>query len=52
MVTDVVCGMQIDEEDAEAQGLVSEYQGEEFFFCSPGCKQAFDQNPEKYVEEQ
>ena len=52
MVKDLVCGMQVDEEDAESAGLISEYQGEEYFFCSPGCKQSFDQNPEAYVEGQ
>jgi YHS domain-containing protein len=49
---DVVCGMQVDEEQAEADGLTSEYQGETFYFCSPGCKQAFEQNPEAYVGQQ
>ena len=52
MVTDLVCGMQVDEEQAESQGLFSEHDGEEFFFCSPGCKQAFDQNPEAYIQRQ
>ena len=52
MATDLVCGMRVDEEQAEAQGLFSEYEGEEYFFCSPGCKQAFDQNPEAYIERQ
>ena len=50
MVRDPVCGMQIDEEQAEAQGLVSDFDGEEYFFCSPGCKQSFDQNPAAYAE--
>lgn len=52
MVKDVVCGMQVDEDEAESQGLVSDYEGEEYFFCSPGCKQSFDQNPGAYVEAQ
>jgi Cu+-exporting ATPase len=52
MVKDLVCGMQVDEEQAEAQGLISEHEGEEYFFCSPGCKQSFDQNPEAYLEAQ
>ena len=52
MVKDLVCGMQVEEEAAESQGLMSEYEGEEYFFCSPGCKQSFDQNPEAYIETQ
>jgi len=50
--TDVVCGMQVDEEQAEASGLTSEYGGQTYYFCSPGCKQTFDQNPEAYAVEQ
>lgn len=49
MARDPVCGMPVDEQQATAQGLSSEYQGERFFFCSPGCKQQFDRSPERYV---
>jgi Cu+-exporting ATPase len=28
----------------------SEYQGQTYYFCSPGCKKAFDKEPEKYVQ--
>lgn len=52
MATDPVCGMQVDEQEAESQGLFSEYEGNEYYFCSPGCKQSFDQNPESYVQAQ
>ncbi len=52
MAKDLVCGMEVDEDEADAQGLVSEYEDEEYFFCSPGCKQAFEQNPGAYVEGQ
>ena len=43
--TDPVCGMQVDEENAAAQ---STYEGQTFYFCSEGCKEKFDQNPEKH----
>jgi YHS domain-containing protein len=43
---DPVCGMTVDEETAAGQ---SEYEGETYYFCSPGCKQAFDADPEKYA---
>ncbi len=45
-VHDVVCGMDID--PATATGK-SEYKGQTYYFCSPGCKRAFDKDPEKYV---
>ena len=45
-VHDVVCGMDID--PATAAGK-SEYKGQTYYFCSPGCKRAFDKDPEKYV---
>ncbi len=27
------------------------YRGKKYYFCAPGCKRAFDQNPEKYLTE-
>jgi Cu+-exporting ATPase len=45
MARDPVCGMQVNEQQAAGR---SEYQGETYSFCSPGCKQQFDQNPEHY----
>lgn len=35
MEKDVVCNMQVDPEKAAGQ---SEYRGETYYFCSPGCK--------------
>jgi len=46
MVKDVVCGMEVDPKKAAGQ---SEYKGQTYYFCSPGCKKAFDKAPEKYV---
>ena len=46
MATDPVCKMKVDEKKAAA---TSEYKGTKYYFCAPGCKKAFDQNPEKYV---
>ncbi len=45
MAKDPVCGMDLDEKTA----LRSEYKGQTYYFCSPGCKRSFDQEPEKYV---
>ena len=47
MAKDLVCGMTVDEEKAAA---TSEYKGETYYFCAPGCKAAFDKDPEKYLE--
>ena len=46
MVKDPVCGMDVDPGKAAAK---SEYQGNTYYFCAPGCKTKFDQDPEKYV---
>ncbi len=46
LVKDPVCGMEIN--PAEAAGK-SEYQGQTYYFCSPGCKKAFDKEPQKYA---
>jgi len=27
----------------------TEYKGETYYFCSPGCKKAFEENPEEYI---
>lgn len=46
MVIDPVCGMEIDESAAAATYV---YNGETYYFCAPGCKQAFEQAPEKFL---
>ena len=46
MAKDPVCGMDIDEKTAAGKSV---YQGQTYYFCSPGCKQAFDKEPQKYV---
>jgi YHS domain-containing protein len=38
--------MKVDEKKAAA---TSDYKGKKYYFCAPGCKKAFDQNPEKYA---
>lgn len=43
---DPVCGMEVDPENAAGE---SEYQGKKYYFCSPGCKSAFDRDPEQYL---
>jgi YHS domain-containing protein len=46
MVKDLVCGMTIDTETAAGK---SEYEGQTYYFCSPGCKRSFDRDPQRYV---
>ena len=46
MVKDLVCGMDVDPKTAAGK---SEYKGQTYYFCSAGCKKAFDKEPEKYV---
>ncbi len=49
MATDPICGMQVDEQRATTKGLTSEYAGKTYYFCAPGCKKQFDQDPERYA---
>jgi len=43
---DPVCGMIVDPPQARGK---ARYQGENYFFCSPGCMHKFTANPAKYV---
>ena len=47
MVKDLVCGMDVEPKTAV---IKSDYKGQIYYFCSPGCKKDFDKNPEKYVK--
>lgn len=46
MAKDPVCGMDVDEKSAAGK---SDYNGQTYYFCSPGCKRTFDKDPEKYA---
>ncbi len=46
MANDPVCGVEVDPQTAEYR---SEYKGKSYYFCSFGCKQQFDQEPEAYT---
>jgi YHS domain-containing protein len=46
MAIDPVCKMEVDEKKAPAKFL---YKGKMYYFCAPGCKKAFESNPEKYL---
>jgi YHS domain-containing protein len=47
MAKDPVCGMDVDPKTAAGK---SDYQDQTYYFCSPGCKKAFDNEPSKYVK--
>lgn len=46
MVKDPVCGMDVDPKTAAGH---SDYEGKTYYFCSQGCKKAFDKEPQKYA---
>jgi YHS domain-containing protein len=48
MAMDLVCNMEVDEATAQ---WTSEYKGQTYYFCAPGCKKSFDDDPEKYGSE-
>ena len=50
MAKDLVCGMDVNEEDARGKGLTAEYEGQTYYFCAPGCKRAFEAEPQKYLD--
>ena len=48
LVKDPVCGMMVDPQTAPAK---TEYKGQTYYFCKkPGCKAAFEKDPEKYLK--
>ena len=42
---DPICGMTVEKSKAKHK---SEFQGKTFYFCCAGCKQKFEQSPERY----
>ena len=48
MAIDLVCKMTVDEKKAAA---TSDYKEKKYYFCAPGCKRAFDKEPEKYLKD-
>jgi YHS domain-containing protein len=46
LAIDPVCKMKVDEKTAKFK---TAYKGKTYYFCAPGCKIAFEENPEKYL---
>lgn len=44
---DPVCGMTVVESPT---AITTEYKGKTYYFCAPGCKAAFEKDPEKYLQ--
>jgi YHS domain-containing protein len=45
---DPVCKMEVEVETAEWK---SDYKGQTYYFCAPGCQRSFEKDPEKYLAE-
>jgi YHS domain-containing protein len=46
MTKDPVCGMNVDENNAQYQ---TQYGGKKYSFCSQDCKTKFEKQPEQYA---
>ncbi len=46
ILRDPVCGMEVSLQSAAS---TSEYKGNTYYFCSQGCKESFDSEPEKFL---
>ena len=44
---DPVCKMEVD--TGSPPGGQSEHQGTTYYFCAPGCKVVFDQDPDRFL---
>jgi len=47
IVTDPVCGMAIDPEEAEASTV---HKGTTYYFCSEDCQKEFEEDPDAFAE--
>ena len=47
---DPICKMEVDTDNPP--GGQSEHEGTTYYFCAPGCKVAFDREPEKVLSGQ
>jgi YHS domain-containing protein len=45
-VTDPVCGMAVTPEETTPNAT---YNGQTYYFCAPGCRRAFERDPEAYT---
>ncbi len=48
IATDPVCKMDVDMNNPN--GGSQDHNGETYYFCAPGCRVAFSNEPEKYLD--
>ena len=48
MDRDLVCGMEVNSEETR---FFSDYDAHMYYFCSADCKRAFDDHPDRYIQE-
>ena len=48
-VTDPVCGMTVDPDDARDRGLHVRHENMDYSFCGKGCKLDFQEDPARYL---
>lgn len=46
-VKDLVCGMEVDDQQAAAS---VNYQEQTYYFCCQGCQRQFEKDPEAYLK--
>lgn len=46
MEKDPVCGMDV---DPATSNLKTEHEGKTYYFCAPGCRKAFMEDPAKFL---
>ena len=46
---DPVCNMTVEQDEAAA---TSEHEGKTFYFCSVGCKNDFEEDPQAYLRQE
>ncbi len=46
-LNDLVCGMSVSSDSK----FRSEFEGQDYYFCSAGCKAKFDTSPEQYLDQ-
>jgi len=46
MAKDPVCGMEVKPEESAG---TAEFNNETYYFCAPGCKNAFEKDPEHFL---
>ena len=47
---DPVCNMTVDVKEVAAEGQVSLYKGQSYYFCNAGCKRSFDAYPARFLK--